>query len=103
MDTKSIIIGNLCTLVAMISNSISSTRKTVKSMLVMQNVSQLVYCASAIVLGGYSAAVQNAVSLARNLAAIHNIKSKTLEWILIAAGVVLGVIFNTGDGSACCR
>lgn len=94
MDTKSIIIGNLCTLVAMISNSISSTQKTVKSMLVMQNVSQLVYCASAIVLGGYSAAVQNGVSLARNLAAIHNIKSKTLEWILIAAGVVLGVIFN---------
>ncbi len=30
----------------------------------------------------------------RNLAAMKNIKSKVLEWILILAGVVFGIVFN---------
>ena len=34
------------------------------------------------------------VAVFRNLAAMKNVKSKALEWILILAGVVLGVIFN---------
>ncbi len=94
MNHLDLIIGNLCTLLAMGSNAISSTRKTVKGVLVMQNVSQVIYCFSAIVLKGYSAAVQNAVSFFRNLAAIWNLRSKALEWVLIAAAAVLGVAFN---------
>ena len=94
MNNLDLIIGNLCTLLAMGSNAISSTRKTVKGVLAMQNVSQVIYCFSAIVLKGYSAAVQNAVSFFRNLAAIWNIRSKALEWVLIAAAAVLGVAFN---------
>lgn len=94
MITVPIIIGNLCTLLAMGANAVSATRKSAKSMLRFQNISQLVYCISAIALAGYSAAVQNAVSIARNVAAIRNIKSKALEWILAILGVVLGVVFN---------
>ena len=94
MNHLDLIIGNLCTLLAMGSNAISSTRKTVKGVLVMQNVSQVIYCFSAIVLKGYSAAVQNAVSFFRNLAAIWNLRSKALEWALVIAGVVLGVVCN---------
>jgi hypothetical protein len=94
MNHLDLIVGNLCSLLAMGSNAISSTRKTVKGVLAMQNVSQVIYCFSAIVLKGYSAAVQNAVSFFRNLTAIWNIHSKALEWVLIAAAAVLGVAFN---------
>ena len=94
MNHLDLIVGNLCSLLAMGSNAISSTRKTVKGVLAMQNVSQVIYCFSAIVLKGYSAAVQNAVSFFRNLAAIWNLRSKALEWALVIAGVVLGVVCN---------
>lgn len=89
-----IIIGNLCTLLAMGANALSSTRKTSKDVLRVQNLSQISYFVSGILLGGYSAAVQNVVSILRNVAAIRNVKSKTVEWILTIAGVVLGVVFN---------
>lgn len=94
MITVPIIIGNLCTLLAMGANAFSGTRKTTKSMLRFQNLSQLIYCVSAIVLGGYSAAVQNLVSICRNTVATRNIKSKLLEWTLVVLGVALGVAFN---------
>ena len=89
-----LIVGNLCTLLAMGANALSSTQKTSKNVLRVQNLSQACYFASGIALGGYSAAVQNVVSILRNVAAIRNIQSKTVEWILTAAGVVLGIVFN---------
>ena len=46
------------------------------------------------ILGGYSGAVQNGVSIVRNLVAIRGIRSKTIEWVLAALGVVLGLTFN---------
>lgn len=94
MNTISLIVGNGCSLLAMVTDSLSSTRKTAKSVLMVQNLSQLAYCISSIVLKGYSGAVQNAVSILRNLIAIRNIKSKVLEWFMVALGVVLGVCFN---------
>ena len=66
-----ILIGNVCSLLAMITDSISSTQKTTKRVLLWQNVGQVIYCVGAIFLRGYSAAVQNAVSLFRNLTAMH--------------------------------
>lgn len=89
-----IIIGNLSTLVAMGANAFSSTRKTVKGVLLFQSLSQLCYFFCAIALRGYSAAVQNVVSILRNLAAIGKSKSKVVAWSLTIAGVVLGVVFN---------
>lgn len=89
-----LIIGNLCNLLAMGANAFSSTRKTAKGVLHVQNFGQLMYFITGIVLRGYSAAVQNVVGILRNLAAIRNIKSRILEWSLTAAGVVLGVVFN---------
>lgn len=94
MITVPIIIGNLSTLLAMGANAISATRKSKKNMLRVQNISQVIYCLGSIVLRGYSAAVQNVVSIARNIVAIRNIKSKPLEWILVVLGAVLGVAFN---------
>ena len=78
----------------MISDSISGTRKKHSEIMTVQIVSQFFYGASSIVLKGYSSTVQNVVAVFRNLAAMKNVKSKVLEWGLILAGVVLGVVFN---------
>lgn len=91
---KAIIIGNLCTLAAMGFNAFSSTRKTTKGILWTQNASQGVYAVSAVILGGYSAGVQNVVSILRNLVAMTKLKSKIIEWTLVILGVVAGVAVN---------
>ena len=89
-----VIIGNLCTLVAMGFNALSTTRKTTKGVLMTQNAAQAVYAASAIVLGGYSAAVQNVVSIVRNFVATLKNSNKYVEWTLVILGVVLGIWVN---------
>ena len=78
----------------MISDSISGTRKKHSEIMAVQIVSQFFYGASSIVLKGYSSTAQNLVAVFRNFAAMKNVKSKVLEWSLILAGVVLGIVFN---------
>ena len=94
MMETSVIIGNLLSLCAMISDSISGTRKKHSEIMAVQIVSQFFYGASSIVLKGYSSTAQNIVAVFRNFTAMKNIKSKALEWSLVLAGVVLGVVFN---------
>ena len=91
---KDIIVGNICSLCAMITDSVSGTRTKRSQILGIQIISQLFYGAGSIILKGYSSTAQNVVAIFRNIAAIKNIKSKVLEWILIGLGVVLGIIFN---------
>ena len=91
---KDIIIGNICSLCAMVTDSVSGTREKRGQILGIQIISQLFYGAGSLILKGYSGTVQNAVAIFRNLAAIREIKSKVLEWGLVAAGVVLGIVFN---------
>lgn len=94
MTQTAIILGNLFSLCAMISDSVSGTRKKHSEIMAVQIVSQFFYAASSIALKGYSSTAQNVVAVFRNLAAMKNIKSRALEWALILAGVVLGVLFN---------
>ena len=89
-----IILGNILALCAMITDSISTTRKKHTEILGIQIISQFFYGTMSVVLKGYSATAQNAVAVFRNLAAMKNIKSKALENILILAGVVLGLVLN---------
>ena len=91
---EAIILGNLFTFFGMVFNALSSTRKTPRGVLWMQNGAQGVYLISAVFLKGYSAAAQNVVSILRNLVAIRNIKNKAIEWTLVVLGVVLGVACN---------
>ena len=94
MDRVNIIIGNVCSLLAMGTDAISSAQKTAKRVLWVQTLSQVIYFVGTVVLKGYSGAVQNLVSIARNLVAIKNIKSKIVEWFLVVLGVILGLFFN---------
>ncbi len=93
METP-VIIGNVLSLCAMASDSVSGTRKKHSQIMAIQIISQLFYGASSIVLKGYSSTAQNAVAIFRNFAAMKNVKSKVIEWMLILAGVVLGFVFN---------
>lgn len=89
-----VLIGNLTSLFAMVTDSISGTRHKQKSILFYQSISQVFYGVSSVILKGYSSAVQNAVGILRNVTAIYRINSKVLEWTLVLLGVVLGVAFN---------
>ena len=89
-----IIVGNVCSLGAMVTDSVSSTRKKRSEILGIQILSQVFYAAGSIILKGYSSTAQNVVAVLRNLAAIKNVRYKTVEWTLILLGVVLGVIWN---------
>lgn len=98
MTGTTIIIGNVFSLCAMITDSISGTRKKHKEIMAIQIASQFFYGACSIVLKGYSSTVQNVVSVFRNLAAMKKPKNRIIgriiEWTLILAGVVLGIVFN---------
>ena len=94
MNEINLIIGNVCSLLAMVTDSVSSTRKTAKGVLLVQSLSQLIYFIGTVVLKGYSGAVQNAVSILRNFVAIRDIRNKYVEWALVGLGVVLGLAFN---------
>ena len=95
MNAINLILGNGCSLLAMVTDSISATRKTAKGVLLVQSLSQLIYCIGTILLKGYSGAVQNVMSIVRNFVAMGRKKSsKWVEWGLVVAGVVLGVAFN---------
>ncbi len=91
-----LVAGNVCSLLAMVTDSVSASRKTARGVLLVQTLSQLFYGMSAVVLKGYSAAVQNAVSILRNLLAVSKSRSrlKAVEMLLILLAVVLGLCFN---------
>ena len=76
------------------TDSLSASRKTVKSMLWIQNISQFIYGISSLLLKGYSATVQNIICILRNLTVIKGIKSKLVAWFLLILGVVVGLLFN---------
>ncbi|MBQ8587294.1 MAG: YgjV family protein [Oscillospiraceae bacterium] len=89
-----LILGNICSLIAMGTDAVSSWAKSARKMLLFQCLSQGIYAVGSVILKGYSAAVQNAISLARNLFATRKRSLPVVEWILIALGVGLGLFFN---------
>ena len=60
----------------------------------MQSISQVIYFVGTVILKGYSGAVQNVMSIARNFIAMRGRTSKAIEWTLTILGVVLGIAFN---------
>ncbi len=82
MELREIIIGNVCSLCAMVTDAISGTRKKHRQILAVQILSQFFYAAGSILLKGYSSTAQNAVAVLRNLAAMKEIKNKTAQRIV---------------------
>ena len=69
-----IIVGNVCSLCAAVTDSISGTRKKRNSILAFQTLSQVFYGVGTIILKGYSSTVQNGVAILRNFAAMKRIQ-----------------------------
>ena len=80
-----VIVGNICSLGAMVTDSISGTRKKHSEILAVQIISQLFYGAGTFILKGYSSTAQNLVAIFRNLAAIKGVRHKSVEWGYIFA------------------
>ena len=89
-----VIMGNLFSLLATGTDLFSAAAKSARSMLLAQTLSQVLLGASSFVLGGYSAVVQNCVSIVRNLTALGKGRSVAFERVLIVLAVVLGAAFN---------
>ena len=89
-----IIIGNICSIGAMVTDSISGTRKKHREILAVQIISQVFYSAGSIILKGYSSTAQSLVAILRNLAAMKGVRHKAVEWALILLGVALGILWN---------
>ena len=89
-----LIAGNGFSLLAMVTDAVSSSRKTARSVLLVQILSQIFYGVSTIILGGYSSSVQNGIGILRNVAVIRGFRRRWLEWTLVVLGVVLGLAFN---------
>ena len=89
-----LIAGNLFSLLGMGADVVSASRKSAKGVLWLQTLGQVLYTLSCLFLKGYSAVVQHAVSVARNLAAIRGVQSKAVEWGFVGLAFVLGVLFN---------
>ena len=89
-----LMIGNAFSLLATVVDMYSASRKNARSMLLTQTVGQMLLAVSSFALGGYSAVVQNVVSIIRNLAALRKHTAKWLEYLLVVLGVVLGIVFN---------
>lgn len=89
-----VILGNFFSLAAMGADTFASSRKTPKGVLLVQCLSQLAMGLSVLVLKGYSAVVQNGISILRNLRAATNKGGKWLEWVFLALAVTLGLYFN---------
>lgn len=89
-----VLTGNILALCAAVTDSVSGTRKTTKAIMGLQTISLFFYAAGNLVLRGYSAVVQNVVSVGRNLLAASGKKIAALEWLLTIAAIVLGIYFN---------
>ncbi|MBQ9958726.1 MAG: YgjV family protein [Oscillospiraceae bacterium] len=89
-----IIFGNVCSFLATVTDSISSTRRTTKGMLGMQCLSQLIFVVVSIAFQGYADLVQNVVGLVRNLFAMREKQVKGMEWVFVALAVGIGLYFN---------
>ncbi|MBR2532042.1 MAG: YgjV family protein [Lachnospiraceae bacterium] len=94
MGVSEIIIGNICSFCAMITDSVSGTRRKNSEILGFQILGQFFYGVGSAILKGYSGTAQNVVAILRNIAAMKQISSKLAEWTLIWLGVVLGIAFN---------
>ena len=94
MNSANIITGNICSLLAMGTDALSSGQKTAKRVLWIQNLSQLIYFIGTVALKGYSGAVQNVVGIIRNIVAISGKTFKGADWVFAGLGVVFGLYFN---------
>lgn len=96
------ITGNILTLIGMCMFFLSSLCKKKKSILLLQSGNHSLGSVAQIFTAQYSGAVQDMVSLIRNIFILLNKNNKYLNYFFIAAGLVIGIVVdvvcNWGNG-----
>ncbi len=93
-NTTVIVIGNIVAAAGSLSLFISTTAKNKNGIIKMQAAGCFFLLLSDLILKGYSGAIQDAVGLLRNIIILLGKNSRIVNILLIAAGVIPGVIFN---------
>lgn len=94
MNNISVILGNVVAAAGSLSLFVSTTSKDKKGILKAQAVGSFFLLLSDIFLKGYSGAIQDTVGLIRNIVILAGKNSTVVSVILVATGVIPGVIFN---------
>lgn len=89
-----IIIGNILTALGMTLFFLSSFLKTKKKILIFQTGNHTLSSIGQLFLNQYSGAIQDFVSIIRNICIIFNKNTKFLNYFFIILGLALGVGFN---------
>lgn len=89
-----IIIGNIVAAAGSASLFFSTIPKSKNGILKMQAAGNFFLLVSDLILKGYSGAIQEVVSLLRNIIILAGKNGRVISIIMIAAGIIPGVIFN---------
>ena len=89
-----VLTANLLIIIGQLIGLFASTRNDKKQILIWQCVSMAVMSSSSILLKGYSAVVQDVISITRNILSLCSLSSKGLQIAFVVAAVVLGILFN---------
>lgn len=89
-----VITGNFITFIGALLTIVMGLAKTKRSILTIQCFQCGVYSLANFVLGGYSGAVQNVITIFRNIFAFNNDFTFKAKLIFILLQVVLGLFFN---------
>lgn len=91
---QSIILGNIFSLFAMGFLFIALSHKDNHKLVFFQAFAHFFFILSALVVKGYSGAVQDIIGLIRNLLILKGLNSQRIRKLLLVSAVVLGIIFN---------
>ncbi|MBQ6492258.1 MAG: YgjV family protein [Erysipelotrichaceae bacterium] len=94
METYTIIIANVFSLVGQLFMLFASTRKTRRDILIYRCIAICIVAVSGLLLKGYTGVVMDGVELARNLLALGGINSNVTSFIFIGISIFLGLLFN---------
>lgn len=94
MSTTAVIAGNIIAAAGSLSLFISTALKGKKRIIGAQGAGSFFLLISDLLLGGYSGAVQDGVGLIRSAVILAEKNSRAINLLLVAAGVIPGIIFN---------
>ena len=89
-----LLLGNIIALIASILMVISSSLKDRKKIIYVQTIQILFYTISDLILGGYTGAIINAISLVRNILSYKDKLTNPWKATIIILSVLLSLYFN---------
>lgn len=89
-----LIIGNIVAFIAASISLIIGIIKSKKKVLYIQTIQYIFYSIANIILGGFSGAIANMISIIRNILCYKEKLTKTLIWLIIIFSTILTLIFN---------